>query len=932
MSLRKAAHLLLILSILIVTLLPSGSGLASTLEQGGMEVVKARNLLEKMTPEERVGQLFLVSFQGATADVNSQIYDLVTKYHIGGVVLQAENNNFIGPDNTTKAAQQLIINLQTAGWDAALVDSTDAAAAGYIPLLIGISQEGDQYPYSQILSGLTELPDQMAVGATWNPEYSKIIGSIQGSELKAIGFNLLFGPSLDVLDSVQTYSGDDLGVRTFGGDPFWVGEMGKAYVQGVHEGSEEKIAVIATHFPGRGESDRQPDEEIATVRKSLEQLKQVELAPFFSVTGNADDQSQMVDGLLLSHIRYQGFQGNIRATTKPVSFDAAALDLIMKLPEFSDWRSEGGIIVSEDLGSEAVRKFFDPLNTGFDARQVARSALLAGNDLLNLGNIVATNDPDSYTTVVRIIEYFNQRYLDDPTFQTRVDKAVLNILIMKFGIYPAFQLEDILPLPEDLDSLGQSQSAVNTIAQKAATLVNPGSSDIDVVLPNPPQFDDRIVFISDSMVFRQCSSCGEQTSFPAGELMTAVTKLYGPSAGDQIQSSRMHAYSFENLRVLLEQGTGVESVQIDLGSADWIIFIFTESGKIQSEKEIYQRIFTERPDLTRSKKIIGFAMNAPYYFDATDISKFTAYYGLYSKINAFYDVAARILFQELLPDGKLPVSVPGIGYDLITATSPDPDQIIPLSVGITNEVETVIGTPAADSSKPLHYTAGDTIPIQTGVIVDHNGNPVPDGTIVSFLIDSRSANGTLEQIEAQTMDGIASTTYTIPSIGSLELRVEADPALTSQILRLDITNAGGVVTSYEPTVSSGESQEVEPTAEVIPTQTNINDQKHEQGQLSIVDWLLSSVLIIACCVAFNWFARRTLSLKWNILTTLGIALGGNLAYIYLAAGFPGATSFVQQGGTGASILIVMVGMAVGLAAGFIWYMFDRKRKKANVKQ
>jgi len=929
--LRKSAHLLLILSILILTLLPSGSGLASTLEQGGMEVVKARNLLEKMTPEERVGQLFLVSFQGATADRNSQIYDLITNYHIGGVVLRAENNNFIGPENTPAAAQELIINLQTAGWDAATAASTDPSAAGFIPLLIGISQEGDQYPYNQILNGLTELPDQMAVGATWNPEYAKIIGSIQGSELKAIGINLLFGPSLDVLDSVQTYSGDDLGVRTFGGDPFWVGEMGKAYVQGVHEGSRNKIAVVATHFPGRGESDRQPDEEIATVRKSLEQLKQVELAPFFSVTGKAEEQSQIVDGLLLSHIRYQGFQGNIRATTKPVSFDAAALDLIMKLPEFTDWRSMGGLIVSEDLGTEAVRKFFDPLSTGFDARQVARSALLAGNDLLNLGNILATNDPDSYTTVVRIIEYFNQRYLDDPTFQARVDKAVKNILIMKFKIYPAFQLEDILPNSESLDSLGQSQAAVSMVAQKAATLVNPSLSDIDVVLPNPPQFADRIVFISDSMIFRQCSTCGDQTSFPAGELMNAVTRLYGPSAGDQIQASRMHAYSFDNLRVLLEKGTGVESVQTDLGSADWIIFIFTESGKRQYEKEIYQRMFTERPDLTRNKKIIGFSMNAPYYFDATDISKFTAYYALFSKINAFYDVAARILFQELLPDGNLPVSVPGVGYDLITATSPDPDQIIPLSVGVTNAVETVIGTPVSDSSKPLHYTAGDTIPIQTGVILDHNGNPVPDGTIVRFLIDSRSANGTLEQIEAQTADGIASTTYIIPSIGSLELRVEADPALTSQILRLDITNAGGVVTSFEPTVSSEENQEVEPTAVPTPTQANLSTIKHEQGKLSIVDWLVSSILIFACCLTFNWLARRTLSLKWNILTTISIALGGNLAYMYLAAGLPGSASFVQKGGTAVTILIVVLGMAGGLGTGLLLFFVNRRKKKTNAK-
>ena len=64
---------------------------------------------------------------------------------------------------------------------------------------------------------------------------------------------------------------------------------------------------------------------MATVRKSLEELKQVELAPFFAVTGDATSPESTTDGLLLSHIRYQGFQGNIRATTKPVSFDAQAL-------------------------------------------------------------------------------------------------------------------------------------------------------------------------------------------------------------------------------------------------------------------------------------------------------------------------------------------------------------------------------------------------------------------------------------------------------------------------------------------------------------------------------------------------------------------------------------------------------------------------------
>ena len=71
-----------------------------------------------------------------------------------------------------------------------------------------------------------------------------------------------------------------------------------------------KLAVIAKNFPGRGGSDRLPDEEVATVRKSLEQLKLIELAPFFEVTDIADTtRNSIADGLLLSHIRYQGFPG-----------------------------------------------------------------------------------------------------------------------------------------------------------------------------------------------------------------------------------------------------------------------------------------------------------------------------------------------------------------------------------------------------------------------------------------------------------------------------------------------------------------------------------------------------------------------------------------------------------------------------------------------
>ena len=85
---------------------------------------------------------------------------------------------------------------------------------------------------------------------------------------------MLLGPSLDVVESPNPSAQIDLGTRVFGGDPFWVGEMGKAYISGLHAGSNSHMVVIAKHFPGRGGSDRSPEEEVATVRKSLEQLKQ----------------------------------------------------------------------------------------------------------------------------------------------------------------------------------------------------------------------------------------------------------------------------------------------------------------------------------------------------------------------------------------------------------------------------------------------------------------------------------------------------------------------------------------------------------------------------------------------------------------------------------------------------------------------------------
>jgi beta-N-acetylhexosaminidase len=565
---------------IFLLILPLSIGQAASSAQAVSGSERAQLLLDSLTPEERVGQLFLVTFYGPEAGVGSatgaQIYDLIVNYHLGGVILKSANDNFVGSDRTLEIAQSLTGQLQRNEYVASQEQQTNPVTLetftpAYIPLFIGTSQEGDGYPYDQILNGMTTLPSEMAIGATWNTEYSQEVGGVLGSELSALGFNLLLGPSLDVLEVPNSESGDDLGVRAFGGDPFWVGALGQAFISGVHQGSNGKVVVASKHFPGFGGSDRIPEEEVATVRSSLEQLKQIDLAPFFSVTGNATDPLSVTDALLVSHVRYQGFQGNIRATTRPVSFDPQAFSQLISLPPFDSWRQNGGVMISDNLGSRAVRRFYDPSGQTFNGPLVARDAFLAGNDLLYLDNYLSSGDLDEYTSYVRTLGFFAQKYREDPAFAQRVDQSVLRILTLKFRIYGnSFIVTDAIPNEDSLNTIGLSDRITFDVAQQAATLISPSIDELNIAIPSPPTRNEHIVFISDTKVFQQCSTCRQQYTLEVDALENAVIRLY--SGSGQVIPGNLISYTFKDLSDMLNAGTGVLQIENDLRQADWIVF------------------------------------------------------------------------------------------------------------------------------------------------------------------------------------------------------------------------------------------------------------------------------------------------------------------------------------------------------------------------
>lgn len=939
----KIRHLLrnIVFFLLLTSLIANPAVvLAAPSNQGNDPLSKAQALLETLSPEEKVGQLFLITFSGSQITQESQIYDLIYNYHIGGLVLRRDMNNFAAAPDTVSGLVNLVTDLQRAEASSSQdnredVQSGDTFNPNYIPLFVAISQEGDGYPNDQLLDALSPQPSAMTLGATWQPDLARQSGELLGSELSALGINLLLGPSLDVLQSPRPEIAGDLGVRSFGGDPYWVGQFGQAFIEGIHTGSVNRVAVVAKHLPGHGGSDRPVEEEVPTVRKSLTQLTQIELPPFFSVTGEAPSAETTADAMLLAHIRYQGFQGNIRATTRPISFDSQAFEQMMALPAFATWREAGGLIISDSLGTRAVRRNYDPSEQVFNSPLVARDAFLAGNDLLYLGNFTANTDPDQYTSVVRTLQFFAQKYREDQAFQERVDESVLRILILKFKLYSTFNLSRVLPAGDPTQSIGRQESILFEIGRQAATLFSPSPDELANVLPNPPGQFEQVVFISDSYSVQQCSDCPPQSALPTSAMSDAVLDLYGPSGANLTTAANLSSFSFTQLNQSLNalQVDDQDALLANLQRAEWVVFALLKEDANRTESMALRRLLAERPDLLQNKKVIVFAMDAPYYLDATDITKITAYYGLYSKNQALAEVAARLLYQELIAPGASPVSVEGISYDLIEATSPDPNQSIPLSVvRVLPAVEPTVTEPATQAevtaqATPLQtFQRGDLLNLQAGPIVDFNGHVVPDNTPVNFWINITIEGTTLtRQVAAISRQGLAQANYSIEAEGSLEILASSgEPAASSQILRFDVVGINPEGLALQATQTAQALLEATPSSPA-PTQV-VEETTQDVARTGFIDWFLILLISIVGSLFVYQVGANLNQVRWAIRWGLTTVIGGLAVGTYLSLDLPGTQTILMFSGEWGVVLFVLLGCGLGWLAGWAWREYSRKQK------
>ena len=206
-------------------------------------------ILAGMDLDQKVGQLLWTHVYGASADdtsmaaKNQAVFgkdvttpaQAVAKYHLGGVLYFNWSGNVGRPTNLE----------QVATLSNGLQEAARSNGAG-VPLAITIDQEGGIV--ARITSPATEFPGNMALGATRDKDLARKQGEILGRELRALGINVNFAPTVDVNTN---WENPVIGVRSISSDENLVGELGTAQILGMQS---QGVSATAKHFPGHGDT------------------------------------------------------------------------------------------------------------------------------------------------------------------------------------------------------------------------------------------------------------------------------------------------------------------------------------------------------------------------------------------------------------------------------------------------------------------------------------------------------------------------------------------------------------------------------------------------------------------------------------------------------------------------------------------------------
>ena len=308
------------------------------------------------TLDQMIGQMLLVGFNGSspTGATAKRIAGLIARGQIGGVILF---------DRNIRSPRQV----------RALTAKFRKAGHPLVPI-ISVDQEGGRVQRLSAKNGFASYPTARTIARKYSPEKARTIYRKMANELARAGFNMNYGPVVDLnLNSRNPIIGR-LG-RSYGADPARVVEYARAFI---YAHREANVLTSVKHFPGHGSSTTDSHKQFVDISKTW---RDVEIAPYQILAREGS-----IDSVMVGHLYHPAISGKKRM---PATLTANAVD---------GWLRERigfqGVVITDDLEMAAIRRHNKLKATLIKAVQ-------SGNDILLFG--ASGSDPKFVPRAIKIL-------------------------------------------------------------------------------------------------------------------------------------------------------------------------------------------------------------------------------------------------------------------------------------------------------------------------------------------------------------------------------------------------------------------------------------------------------------------------------------------------------------------------------------------------
>ncbi|MGE7663965.1 beta-N-acetylhexosaminidase [Peribacillus sp. NPDC097197] len=291
---------------------------------------KVEKMLEKMTLEEKVGQLMMIGFSGT--EKSTEVQEFIEEKHIGGIIYFDRNMS------SPKQVAELSNSLQ---------ESAEGSRFS-LPLMVAIDQEGGAI--TRMREQVSPIPSQQKLGEKATADEVYQVAKLNGRELESMGINLNFAPVLDLSKKDS---------RSFGTDPKKVHQYGEKVIEGLNEAS---VTGALKHFPGNGRSEIDPHVETSSVEANQLDLENSDIYPFKEIIKEVDNDKFF---MMVTHIKYPAYDKE-----KPASLSKVIIEDLLR-----EKLGYKGIVITDDMEMGAVKNYFS-------FKDMGKEAILAGVDIV----------------------------------------------------------------------------------------------------------------------------------------------------------------------------------------------------------------------------------------------------------------------------------------------------------------------------------------------------------------------------------------------------------------------------------------------------------------------------------------------------------------------------------------------------------------------